>query len=246
VGTARDAGDLPVRRFERRRVERIRRAATTIGLSFALGALVDVALTWRLHEFDAVGAEQAFASDPQPLHNTAEPRPVQRPGEKGETPPVATTGVVAHENAVEFLRDRDLEIPVKGVDGDDLRDTFFDTRGAGRAHEALDIMAPRHTPVIAADDGTIAKLFLSQGGGGITVYQFDPSSQYAYYYAHLDRYAEGLREGQTVRRGQTIGYVGSTGNASANAPHLHFGIFRLTPERQWWKGEPINPYSVLK
>ncbi len=159
---------------------------------------------------------------------------------------MATTGVVAHEEAVETLRNRDLKIPVEGADEDDLRDTFFDARGGGRAHEALDIMAPRHTQVLAAEDGVIAKLFNSKGGGGITIYQFDPTETYCYYYAHLDRYAANLKEGQRVRRGDVIGYVGSTGNASATAPHLHFAIFRLTPERQWWKGEPINPYPILK
>lgn len=237
-----------MRRFERRRIARIQRAATVIGLSFALGALVDVALTWRLHEFDAVGAERAFAPDPEPLHDTEEPRPVERPGERaGDSIAVATTGAVAHETAVEALRDRDLVMPVEGVDRDDLRDTFSDKRGGGgRMHEALDIIAPRHTPVLAVEDGTITKLFTSQGGGGITIYQFDPSGEYCYYYAHLDRYAPGLREGQAVRRGQTIGYVGSTGNASASAPHLHFGIFKLTEDRRWWQGEPINPYPVLK
>ena len=107
-------------------------------------------------------------------------------------------------------------------------------------------MAPRRTPVLAVDDGMIAKLFNSRGGGGLTIYQFDPSEIFCYYYAHLDGYAPGLREGQAVRRGEIIGYVGSTGNASPDAPHLHFAIFRLTPERQWWKGEPINPYPVLK
>jgi murein DD-endopeptidase MepM/ murein hydrolase activator NlpD len=235
-----------MRRFERRRIERIRRAATVVGLSFALGALVDVALTWRLHEFDTVVAERAFAPDPEPLHDTEEPRPVERPGERETAGAVATSGAVAHEEAVGDLRDRRLIVPVEGVERGDLRDTFADKRGASRMHEALDIMAPRHTDVLAVEDGTIAKLFNSQGGGGITIYQFDPSGEYCYYYAHLDRYASGLREGQMVRRGQTIGYVGSTGNASANAPHLHFGIFRLTAERKWWKGEPINPYPVLK
>ena len=106
-------------------------------------------------------------------------------------------------------------------------------------------MAPRHTPVRAVEDGVIQKLFASDAGG-LTIYQFEPSGMFTYYYAHLDRYAAGLREGQQVRRGEVIGYVGSTGNASPNAPHLHFAIFRLTPERQWWKGEPINPYPVLK
>jgi murein DD-endopeptidase MepM/ murein hydrolase activator NlpD len=89
-------------------------------------------------------------------------------------------------------------------------------------------------------------LFNSQGGGGITIYQFDPTETYCYYYAHLDRYAPGLKEGQRVRRGDVIAYVGSTGNASPDAPHLHFAIFRMGLERQWWKGEPINPYPVLK
>ena len=100
-------------------------------------------------------------------------------------------------------------------------------------------------PVRAVEDGRIAKLFTSEAGG-LTIYHFDPSETFAYYYAHLDRYAAGLEEGQRVRRGQVIGYVGSTGNASEDAPHLHFAIFRLTPERQWWKGEPINPYPILK
>jgi murein DD-endopeptidase MepM/ murein hydrolase activator NlpD len=236
-----------MRRFERRRIERIQRMAAVIGLSFALGALVDVALTWRLHEFETISAERGFAPDPEPLHDTQEPRPVQRPGEGAEDAGVvATTGAVANESAVDELRDRDLIVPVEGVDRDDLRDTFADKRGGGRMHEALDIMAPRHTPVVAVEDGTIAKLYNSDGGGGITIYQFDPTGQYSYYYAHLDRYASDLREGQAVRRGQVLGYVGSTGNASANAPHLHFGIFRLAPERRWWQGEPINPYPVLK
>ena len=106
-------------------------------------------------------------------------------------------------------------------------------------------MAPRGTPVIAVEGGTIAKLFNSKQGG-LSIYQFDPSGTYTYYYAHLDRYAAGLKEGQTVRRGDVIGSVGSTGNAAEDAPHLHFAIFRLTPERRWWKGTPINPYPVLR
>ena len=138
-----------------------------------------------------------------------------------------------------------LLLPVQGVALADLRDTFNDGRdGDSRGHEAIDIMAPRGTPVLAVDDGRIAKLFLSKPGG-ITVYQFDPSGQFSYYYAHLDRYAEGLAEGQTVRRGAVIGYVGSSGNASPDAPHLHFALFKLGPEKQWWKGEPLNPFAYL-
>jgi murein DD-endopeptidase MepM/ murein hydrolase activator NlpD len=238
-----------MRRFERRRRDRILSAMTVIGLSFALGALADAALTWRLHDRTLNTAAVMTAADPEPAHDPSEPIAVERPGENGEPPTlavVATTGSVAHEEAVEWLRKRDVKIPVEGADEDDLRDTFADARGSGRAHEALDIMAPRNTPVLAADDGVIAKLFNSQGGGGITIYQFDPTETYCYYYAHLDRYASGLKEGQRVRRGDVIAYVGSTGNASPDAPHLHFAIFRLGLERQWWKGEPINPYPVLK
>ena len=235
-----------MRRFERRRRDRVLHALSVVGLSFALGALADAALTWRLDEAAPDTATLVRAPDPEPAHDPAEPVAVQRPGEDGELATVATTGSVAHEEAVEWLRRRDLKIPVEGADDDDLRDTFADARGSGRAHEALDIMAPRNTPVLAVDDGVIAKLFNSQGGGGITIYQFDPTETYCYYYAHLDRYASNLKEGQRVRRGDVIAYVGSTGNASPDAPHLHFAIFRMGIERQWWKGEPINPYPVFK
>ena len=139
-----------------------------------------------------------------------------------------------------------LLMPVQGVAPDAVQDTYTDQRGGGaRVHEALDIMAPRGTPVLAADGGRIAKLFLSKPGG-TTIYQFDPQGRFAYYYAHLDGYAEGLAEGQTVQRGQLLGYVGSTGNASPDAPHLHFGIFRLDAEQRWWTGTPVNPYPYLQ
>lgn len=223
-----------MRRYQRRRVERLRQATAIVGLSFATGALTDVGLRWRLR-----------SADPAPLHDPAEPVAVLRPGEGDEPTPVATTGAAANEEAVGSLRERDLAMPVDGVDADDLRDTFADARGSGRMHEAIDIMADRGTPVRAVEDGVIEKLFTSDAGG-LTIYQFDATSTYTYYYAHLDAYAHGLHEGQQVRRGDLIGYVGSTGNASPAAPHLHFAIFRLTPERQWWKGEPINPYPVLK
>jgi peptidoglycan LD-endopeptidase LytH len=211
-----------------------------VAFAFAAGALVDTMLTWRLHEFEAA----TRLSDAEPVHDTVE-APVQRPGENGQPAAIGTTGAAANEAAIETLRSNDLKIPVDGVTRGELRDTFSDLRGSTRAHEAIDIMAPRHTRVVAAHDGRIAKLFTSKAGG-LTIYQFDPSETFSYYYAHLDAYASGLHEGQTVKRGELLGYVGSTGNASADAPHLHFAIFRLTPERQWWKGEPINPYPVLR
>jgi murein DD-endopeptidase MepM/ murein hydrolase activator NlpD len=138
-----------------------------------------------------------------------------------------------------------LQLPVHGVSPRQLRDTFADGRdGNQRGHEAIDIHAPRGTPVLAVADGRIVKLFSSKPGG-ITIYQFDVTGQFAYYYAHLDRYADGLAEGQTITRGSVIGYVGYTGNANPDAPHLHFAIFRLGPEKQWWKGEPLNPFEAL-
>ena len=246
-----------MRRIDRRRRERRMRMLQVVGLSFAIGALTAAMLVWRLEgaaqapatlsrtaaEITALETDAGEPADPEPAHDPAEPRGTERPGEHSPAP-AGTTGSVAHGAAVGDLRERDLEIPVAGVDADDLRDTFGDARGS-RAHEALDIMAPRNTPVRAVENGRIARLFTSNAGG-LTIYQFDPSETYTYYYAHLDHYASGLKEGQTVRRGQVIGYVGSTGNASRDAPHLHFAIFRLTSERQWWKGEPINPYPVLK
>lgn len=137
-----------------------------------------------------------------------------------------------------------LLIPVQGIGSGQLQDTFTDARSEGRVHDAIDILAPTGTPVIAVADGTVEKLFNSERGG-LTVYQFDPNGTYCYYYAHLERYADGLAEKQAIKRGQVIGYVGSTGNADPASPHLHFEIHRLGPEKQWWKGEVLNPYPVL-
>jgi murein DD-endopeptidase MepM/ murein hydrolase activator NlpD len=135
-----------------------------------------------------------------------------------------------------------LVIPVEGVLPSELRDTFGDPRRAG-AHEALDIMAPRGTPVLSATDGRLTKLHLSKQGG-IMVYAADASDRYVLMYGHLDRYADGLIEGMALRRGQVIGYVGSTG-APASGPHLHFAIARGQPSVAWWKGEAVNPYPLL-
>jgi len=147
-------------------------------------------------------------------------------------------------SAVQELRALRLEFPVAGALPSDLRDSFDEARGS-HVHEAVDILAPRGTPVRAVEDGTIAKLY--QGGaGGISVYQLDPSERYCYYYAHLQRYVPGLREGQKIRRSEVIGYVGTTGNAPENTPHLHFAIFRLDEGKQWWRGTPINPLPVLR
>lgn len=141
---------------------------------------------------------------------------------------------------------RSLLMPVQGVPVSALQDTFSDARDGGRrGHQALDIPAPRGTPVLAVDDGHIAKLFTSKPGG-LTIYHFDSTRRHSYYYAHLDRYAEALREGMPVRRGQLLGYVGSSGNASPDAPHLHFAVFRLEPGHRWWEGDPVDPLPLLR
>jgi peptidoglycan LD-endopeptidase LytH len=136
-------------------------------------------------------------------------------------------------------------VPVAGISPSELHDNYLQMRGGGtRTHGAIDIMAPRGTPVIAAIDGTVRKLFTS-AGGGLTIYQFDRAEEYVYYYAHLDSYAAGLAENQFIEKGTVIGYVGTTGNAAPDAPHLHFAIELLPPTKEWWKGTPVNPYPVL-
>ncbi|SFF86999.1 Peptidase family M23 [Duganella sp. CF458] len=137
-----------------------------------------------------------------------------------------------------------LLIPVAGVKPAQVQDTYSQPRGSERVHEALDILAPIGTPVYAVADGRIAKLFTSKPGG-LTIYQFDPAEKFSYYYAHLDHYATALKEGQQVKRGDLIGYVGATGNADPAAPHLHFAMFELGPEKNWWQGKPVNPYPLL-
>ena len=138
-----------------------------------------------------------------------------------------------------------LAIPVVGVKASDLVDTFDAARGAGRRHDAIDIIAPEGTPVIAAADGTIEKLFFSKGGGGITIYERSTDPRWMYYYAHLQGYAPGLAEGQQVKRGQVIARVDHTGDASPSGPHLHFAINSMAPGERWWQGTPINPYPLL-
>jgi peptidoglycan LD-endopeptidase LytH len=138
-----------------------------------------------------------------------------------------------------------MAVPVSGVRADQLIDTFTQSRAGGRPHDAIDIMAPAGTPVIAAAGGTVEKLYFSQGGGGITAYVRSPDRQWMYYYAHLQGYAPGLHEGQRVARGEAIGRVGSTGNANPEGPHLHFAIHRMRPDERWWQGSAVNPYPVL-
>jgi murein DD-endopeptidase MepM/ murein hydrolase activator NlpD len=167
--------------------------------------------------------------------------------------PVATTGEPTIsaapppvDVAIQDLQRRDLRVPIDGADVERMKGGFAEHRAGedGHAHEAVDILAPRNTPVHAVQDGVIAKLFFSKAGGN-TIYQFDQAQQFCYYYAHLERYADGLRDGQRVARGDVIGYVGTSGNAPPGTPHLHFAVYSLTPEHRWWQGHPIDPYLVF-
>ncbi len=139
----------------------------------------------------------------------------------------------------------DLLIPVAGVKPEQLQDTFTAARSAGRTHDAIDIPAPKGTPVLAVADGPIIKLFLSKPGG-ITIYQLAQDNRTIYYYAHLERYADGLAEGHFARRGETIAYVGDTGNAGPGNYHLHFSISLVKDPKRWWEGVNINPHPLLR
>ena len=234
-------------------------------LAVAVAVLIG-ALAWIAAGPDKV-AEVPVRSD-VPRAMGGAPKPVAVPplaGEPLDTPPpeVLSEPTVPDEviapiatetaptprdpNAPPSMRDADapraMIIPVAGVGPSAIRDMFNESRG-NRRHEAIDILAPTGTPVIATDDGMVKKLFTSKPGG-LTVYQFDPDQRFCYYYAHLDRYAAGLHEGQFLRRGQVLGYVGTTGNAPKDTPHLHFALIRLDQDRRWWKGTYVNPYPLL-
>lgn len=195
------------------------------------------------------GLVQAPQVEPALPPEVASPAP--QPAVEPPAAAAAGTGQAAGATArpgdtdgARMLAARTLVVPVAGVAPTALSDDYELARGS-RVHEAIDIMAPAGTPVVAVDDGRIAKLFTSKAGG-LTIYHFDAQGQLAYYYAHLQAYAPGLREGATVRRGEVIGSVGSTGNADPKAPHLHFAVFRLGPQRNWWQGDAVNPYPALR
>lgn len=138
----------------------------------------------------------------------------------------------------------EILFPVPGVSPKAMADSFHEARGA-RTHHAVDILAPRNSEVVAVADGTIARMMTS-AAGGIAVYQWNADATLVYYYAHLEGYAKGLAEGQAVTRGQVLGYVGTTGNAPANTPHLHFAISRVDKKGRWWGGEPVNPFPIWR
>ena len=199
-------------------------------LGFATGVAVLTGTLWVSGALKIPSVEAGTVQAPAPPATVTEPvSPAVPP------PPALPSG---GEPAATHLA-----MPLAGVEPTHLVDTFNDARD-GHKHEALDIPAARGTPVLAVAEGNVVKLFTSKQGG-LTVYQFDDSRSFSYYYAHLDRYASGLKEGMLLRPGDVLGYVGSTGNASPTAPHLHFAVNRLLPDKKWWEGTPIDPLPLL-
>jgi peptidoglycan LD-endopeptidase LytH len=192
------------------------------------------------------GRQDTVISAPVFLDSAIE-APVLSPPQRSVVPPSEHT---ASLDSIGDVTSRDLEalkrqlvIPVQGVTRSQLRDTYSEARGS-RTHGALDILAPRGTPVISAMDGKLMRLFNSRTGG-LMVYAADPTDRFILLYGHLDRYAEGVRDGMPLKRGQVIGYVGTTGNAPPGTPHLHFGILRGQPSRNWSRGVALNPFPLL-
>ena len=177
-------------------------------------------------------------------HGVPTPKPLAATG-AGDAEKVASADKVATPPSAQ-ANSAGLVIPVSGVRPEQLTDTFSDARGGGtRLHEALDIMAPRGTSVIAAAAGTVEKLFHSDNGGN-TIYVRSPDRKTIHYYAHLDHYVDGLHEGQVVGQGEVIGAVGSTGDANPDAPHLHFEIMQTTPQAKWYEpAVDVDPYPLL-
>ena len=234
------------------------RTTTAFILGFAFGVLALTAVLWGTGHLALVPAQAAHMEPATPVTPTTsvspEPAPVPSPGPTlPPAPEPAPTHVpgdlpaAAQPLAVQPPAPGAapaLAMPIAGVDPATLHSNFNDAR-AGHKHEAIDIMSPRGTPVLAVAEGNVAKLFNSKQGG-LTVYQFDDTQKWCYYYAHLDRYAPGLKEGTLLRKGEVLGYVGSTGDASPEAPHLHFSVFVLGPEKHWWQGTAVDPLPMLK
>lgn len=191
---------------------------------------------------DSLGAVPPELSGERP-DGRATPRPVGRTGAEGAAPRPAESSPPAAPGELAALAVT-LVIPVRGVEPEALVDSYDEPRSGGRAHEALDIAAPRGTPVLSATAGRILKLHRS-AAGGLMIYATDASERFILMYAHLERYAPGLAEGQALRRGQPIGEVGTSGNAPPDFPHLHFVVMRGDPGESWWRGTPVNPFPLL-
>jgi peptidoglycan LD-endopeptidase LytH len=212
--------------------------ATTAVVAFGAGVAVDSWLRVYGPPQPAVSAASTPTVDAAP----------RDPASRDATPAPAAPRMMADlsraKGTAGAVTSGKLRMPIDGVDVESLKGGFAEAR-TGHPHEAVDILAPRNTPIHAVDDGMIAKLFVSKAGG-LTVYQFDPATELCYYYAHLERYADDLHEGNAVRKGDLIGYVGTSGNAPKNTPHLHFAVFHLDERKHWWQGTALDPYRVFK
>lgn len=186
----------------------------------------------------------------RPSYTTTAPAPDGRGASAAAAPSatprevVGTTGPMSGSETVNYILGRGLVVPVAGVAVSQLQDSFDEGRDEGRVHRALDILAPRGTPVLSADDGRILRVRPNALGGN-TVYATDPLGRVVYYYAHLDAYQPGLAEGATIARGDVLGTVGTTGNAPKDTPHLHFQVMRMPADGRYWDGEAINPYPLF-
>jgi peptidoglycan LD-endopeptidase LytH len=224
---------------------RTRFLLASISIVAVIGSLVvRLSKTPRTKEVKVTTIVSASPALPPPVIITS-PSPLPSPSIFESPTPVATQSQVPSPSLQPSVGASNLIIPVAGVRPEQLIDTFTEARSEGRVHDAIDIPAPHGTPVIAAADGTIVKLFQSDRGG-TTVYELSSDQKYFYYYAHLDRYAEGLSEGQVVRQGATIAYVGDTGNAGPGNYHLHFSISIVGDPKRWWEGTNINPFPLLR
>ena len=182
---------------------------------------------------EAAGVASPKASSPAPV------RPAS------SSPPLMTVSMDSSSMTdTDYLKARGILVPVAGADMTRVEDSFNEPRDGDRVHHAIDILAPRGTPILSADDGKILRM-TTNSLGGISMYTVDSEARYVYYYAHMDRYNDAMTPGRTIVRGDTLGFVGTTGNAPKDLPHLHFQVMRWPSDGRYWIGEPVNPFEAL-
>ena len=225
-----------------------RRRVKTLLLALAFLATLGIFLGWlsrRQGYRNVLTLRPSQVSQPSPLTSSPPLTSVSPSSESSRPATPSADNTTAQSSPTPIVQPSGLIIPVAGIRSEQLLDTFSAARSEGRVHDAIDIAAPQGTPVLAVAGGKILKLFQSKAGG-ITVYHLSSDEKFIYYYAHLDRYVEGLHEGEIVRQGETIAYVGDTGNAGTGNYHLHFSIAITSDPKRWWEGVNINPYPLLR
>ena len=214
-------------------VRSIRLAAACTSLSLAACARPVLYYPAPLGGETTVAASRPSTARPAATASTTEPASAS----SGASPSASAD--------IDYLRTRQILVPVAGADMSKVYDTFNDPRDGGeRVHRAIDILAPRGTPILSADDGRILRMS-TNALGGISMYTVDPQNRIVYYYAHMDHYNDAMSPGREIVKGDTLGYVGTTGNAPKNMPHLHFQVMRWPADGKYWNGEPIDPYELL-